>query len=46
MAICDQKKIFFFPAVLFSILVIRTLDPGPDSLDMPDPNSINPDPQH
>jgi len=29
-------------------LVIKTLDPDPDSLEMlnPDPYSINPDPQH
>jgi hypothetical protein len=26
--------------------VINTLDLDPDSLEMPDPDSINPDPQH
>jgi hypothetical protein len=35
-----------FSCSLDVILVIKTLEPDPDSLEMLDPDSMNPDPQH
>ncbi len=38
----------FFCCIFFTFLVIKTLDPDPNSLEMlaPDPDSMNPDPKH
>jgi hypothetical protein len=48
-AIFDQKR-YFFQLIFFQFLVIKTLDQDldPDSLEQldPDPESMNPDPQH
>jgi hypothetical protein len=38
----EKVQLYFFP----SVFVSKTLDPVPDSLEMPDPDSTNPDPQH
>ncbi len=48
-AIFDKKNIFKkFQLYFFQFLVIKTLDPDPDSLEMldPDPDSVNRNPQH
>ncbi len=39
----EMSAVFFL-----QLLIIKTLDPYPDSLEMldPDPDSMNPDPQH
>jgi hypothetical protein len=45
----EQKSFAIFSAVFFlHFLVIKTLDPDLDSHQMldPDPDSMNPDPQH
>jgi hypothetical protein len=49
-AVFDQKKMENIFGLIFFLqfLVIKNLDPGPDpeSLEMPDLNSVNWDPEH
>jgi hypothetical protein len=43
-----QKKIFFFLNFICTLFLkfLVALKPDPDSFEIPDPNSMNPDAQH